>query len=331
MPRDTRVAAIKALEKLRKSRVISLVLGDRQAQETRLAPDVLPLVARHLRAIGKGQARIDLFLYTTGGDIMAAFRLVPLIREYCDKFAVIVPFRCQSAGTLVALGADGIIMLPEGQLSPIDPSTNGPYNPMIPGAAMVPGVALQTLPVSVEEVIGYLNMARNVADIKGEAGLVSVFEKLTSDVRPVALGQVYRARTQIKMLSQKLLDLHMKGEDTTSLSASIIATLTEKLHSHDYLITRREAKEIGLKVELPEQDLENAIFNLYEAYETDLHLREPFNPIEALAGNPQVRLTNDRAILESTGRVDVFQTEAVFMATPQGVQGQVLRERWVQA
>ncbi|MFN0181188.1 MAG: SDH family Clp fold serine proteinase [Gemmatimonadales bacterium] len=83
----------------------------------------------HLRAFGKNQPRIDLVLYTTGGDIMAAYRLVPLIREYCETFTVIVPFRCQSAGTLVALGADNIIMLPEGQLSPVDPSTNGPYNP----------------------------------------------------------------------------------------------------------------------------------------------------------------------------------------------------------
>lgn len=295
-----------------------------------MAPDVIPLLARHLRAIGKNQERIDLVLYTTGGDIMAAYRLVPLIREYCKTFTVIVPFRCQSAGTLVALGADSIIMLPEGQLSPVDPSTNGPYNPLVHGAQAIPGLPPQTLPVSVEEVIGYLNMAREAAEIKGESGLVSVFEKLTSDVRPVALGQVYRARTQIRMLSRKLLELHMSGEEEKTVVNSIVETLTEKLYSHDYLITRREAKDIGLRVEQPSADLEKAIFALYEAYEADLQLREPFNPLQHLGQNQQVQVTTDRACLETTDRLDMFQTEMGFRVTPQGLQGQPLREGWKQ-
>lgn len=295
-----------------------------------MAPDVIPLLARHLRAIGKNQERIDLVLYTTGGDIMAAFRLVPLIREYCKAFTVIVPFRCQSAGTLVALGADSIIMLPEGQLSPVDPSTNGPYNPLLPGAQVVPGGPPPTMPVSVEEVIGYLNMARDEAGIKGESGLVSVFEKLTSDVRPVALGQIYRARTQIRMLSKKLLELHMPGEEEKGVVSSIIEMLTEKLYSHDYLITRREAKDIGLRVEQPPPDLEEAVFALYEAYETVLRLREPFNPLHHLGQNQQVQVTTDRACLETTDQIDMFQTEMVFRVTPQGLQGQPLREGWKQ-
>lgn len=326
MPRADRVKLIQALETLRGSRVIALVLGDRAALETRVAPDILPLLGRHLRAIGT-QERIDLFLYTVGGDIMTAFRAVSLIREYCKTFSVLVPFRCQSAGTLLALGADQIVMVPEGQLSPVDPSTNGPYNPQVPGMQAPPGMPIPTLPVSVEEVIGYLNMARHAADIKGESGLVSVFEKLAADVRPVALGQVYRARSQIRMLSRKLLESHM-GADDGKVVEGIIENMTEKLHSHDYLISRKEAKEMGLKVVIPENDLDQAINNLFEAYDADLSMREAFNPMMGLSKQPQVTFKLERAHLESTDRLDAFISHRAYAVTPQGIQEQHLKEGW---
>jgi len=327
VPRDTRVAALQRIEKARGSRVLTIVLGDRQGMETRVAADLIPLASRHLRLIGK-QPKLDLFLYTLGGDVMSAFRLVGLIREYCNEFTLLVPFRCQSAGTLVALGADRIIMLPEGQLSPVDPSTNGPYNPLVHGMPIQPGAPLPTLPVSVEEVIGYLSLAREAADIKGEDGMVSVFEKLASDVRPVALGQVFRSRTQIRMLSRKLLQFHTKGDDPTV--DGIIETLTEKLYSHDYLITRREAKSIGLKVEEPESKLEQALVDLLQQYEADLELRAPFNPLAALATTNPYPFKLDRAYIESAGRLDGFQTEGRAALAPQGVQMQVIREGWTQ-
>ena len=293
--------------------------------ETRIAQDIVPLVARHLRGIGR-QERIDLVLYTLGGDVMAGFRVVHLIREYCTaEFNVVVPFRCQSTGTLIALGADKIIMLPEGQLSPVDPSINGPYNPMIPGMPIQPGAPLPALPVSVEEVVSYISLAKEVSGLQGEESLSRVFERLTADVRPLALGQVYRARTQIRMLSRKLLQTHMDSENPAI--DSIVETLTEKLYSHDYLISRREARTIGLKVEDASAEVEAAVGTLYDEYEKDLQLREAFNPMGQLAAAaatpgqpPQVRVQLDRALVESTGRSDVFRTELTLQPHPQGLQ-----------
>ena len=66
MPRGERVALFQQSEAHRHSRVVSLVLGDRPGLETRMAPDVVPLMAKHLRAIGQ-VAQIDLVLYTQGG------------------------------------------------------------------------------------------------------------------------------------------------------------------------------------------------------------------------------------------------------------------------
>jgi hypothetical protein len=112
----------------------------------------------------------------------------------------------------------------------------------------------------------------------------------------------------------------------------LIETLTEKLYSHDYLLTRRQAKAIGLKVEEPEPTLEQAMVDLLEQYEADLFLREQFNPLALVSRSPnqQAQFTNDRAYVESAGRLDAFQTEGIAAMTPQGLEMQVLREGWTQ-
>lgn len=328
MNRQQRVALLRDIENARNSRVVAVIMGDRPALETRIAPDLVPLVARHLRTNGKVD-RIDLLLYSTGGDVMTGYRLVGLIREYCRHFSVLVPFRCQSTATLVTLGADEIVMLQEGQLSPVDPSIQGPYNPPIPGVTFQPGMPLPVLPVSVEEVVSYFRMAKEVGELKSEAALTAVFERLTSDVRPLALGQVYRARTQIRMLSRKLLQSHMGAEDTTI--DAIVETLTEKLYSHDYLISRHEAKALGLKVKNPEPALEESMVRVYEMYATDLELGRPYNPIAVLQGQTQRTFIVDRAYVESTEQLDAFQTERTLARTPDGrIADQIIREGWSQ-
>jgi len=330
MSRTDRVSLIERIEKARGSRVISVFLGDRPGAETRIAPDLIPRMARYLREIGKVHS-IDIFLYSTGGEIMSGYRVVSLVREYCKKFSVLVPFRCQSTATLLALGADEIVMSPEGQLSPVDPSINGPYNPLIPGiSSFQPGQPLPVLPVSVEEVVSYVKLAKEVGGLKEEAGLASAFERLTADVRPLALGQVYRAREQIRMLSRKLLESHMKESEAKRIE-KMVATLTEELYSHDYLISRQEAKLIGLPVIEPASELEQAMVQLFETYAADLSLWDQFNPLFELqkSGAQNSRMTVERAYIETTASGEAFITERTVSVQPDGTLGDVIHnEGW---
>ena len=132
---------IATLEENLSARVITLVTGDRQGMETRIAPDLLPLISEHLSRIGPTE-NLVLFIYTPGGDSIAGWGLVNLLRQYCNKFTVLVPFRALSCGTLIALGADEIVMGKHGFLSPIDPSVASPFNPPGPGAQQSGRIAL---------------------------------------------------------------------------------------------------------------------------------------------------------------------------------------------
>src|SRR6266571_1361900 len=131
MPRASRIELLRRLEGVRERPALAFVLGDRQNLNTQIAPDQLSLTSTLLEELGRVPA-LDVFLYSTGGVTMAAFAFVNLVREYAERFAVIAPYKALSAATLICLGADEIIMSPLASLSPVDPSVNGPYNPLVP-------------------------------------------------------------------------------------------------------------------------------------------------------------------------------------------------------
>jgi hypothetical protein len=66
---------------------------------------------------------VDLLLHTGGGDTDAAEKLISLVRITVDQacLRVIVPDFAKSAGTLMALAADRILMSDTSELGPIDP------------------------------------------------------------------------------------------------------------------------------------------------------------------------------------------------------------------
>lgn len=264
MDKETRRQHLAVLEAVRSSKVIAYVTGDRRGAETRIGMDVFPYFYSVLQSVGHVQ-QIDLLLYSAGGSTMAAWGLVNLIREFCDRFCVLIPFKAQSSATLMSLGADEIVMGPMAQLSPVDPTITGPFNPIGPVPGQV-GTPSQILPISVEDVVSYLELAREEAEIKTGPAMLEVFKKLSDTVQPMALGSVYRAKTQIKLLARKLLGFHMNEQAEKAKIDGIIKSLTKELYSHDYLISRREAKGVlKLKVTNADDNLEKLMWTAFDA------------------------------------------------------------------
>ena len=74
-----------------------------------------------LDAIGECE-RLDLMINSGGGSGEAAEKLVEMCRAHCrEEFRVIVPNFAKSAATMIALGADVIVMGYPSELGPIDP------------------------------------------------------------------------------------------------------------------------------------------------------------------------------------------------------------------
>src|SRR3990167_6372002 len=278
---------IQQIEELRKSRVITYLTSDRQGPvNARVAMDIIPIISKQLREVGKTE-NIDLFLYSSGGDTMVPWRLVSMIREYCGKFSVLVPYKAHSAATMIALGADEITMSNLSELSPIDPSTANVFNPQDPANPQ------NKIPISVEDVMAYFDLAKNKFGIKNDEELSHIFNKFVESnpqIHPLALGNVNRIHNLIRILAKRLLKSHktpMKDDEIDK----IVDYFTEKLYSHQYFIGRKEAKEdLGLKTvqyadNVLSKVLSKAMTDLCEEYNKDLDLGKMWNPENELGAN----------------------------------------------
>ena len=115
-----RIDVLKAIGKNRNSEVLLFVTGDKPGFDTQIAPDVINMFDKHLKKL-KGN-KLTLALYSRGGVPLVAWNLVNLIREYVKEFEVIVIEKAHSTATLIALGADTIIMPNNSTLGPVDPT-----------------------------------------------------------------------------------------------------------------------------------------------------------------------------------------------------------------
>lgn len=287
---EERVELYKAIEADRDSRVICYVTGDRPGMETQVSPEVIDLFVDHLDVIWPS-AKISLVLYTNGGDTAAAWRLINLLRTFCDELEVIVPSKALSAGTLICLGADRIILTKQGTLGPIDPSLNSPLGPIIPGS---PGP--HRAPVSVEAVQGFLDVATTELAIKDDGALAQIWNNLAGQIHPLVLGQIFRSRQQIRSLARRLLAFqHVE----TEAADRIVSFLCSESGSHDHTINRREAAELGLNVEKPSDALYGLLKTLQGNIVETLSLRTAFNPDVELAGQASSDYRAPRVLIES--------------------------------
>lgn len=308
------------LERMRESKLLVFVTGTRPGAETQIHSEVLPYMTEHLDRIGKAQ-KISLYLYTAGGDVIAAWNIVNLIRQFCDRFEVIVASKAQSAGTLLCLGADNLVMTKQATLGPIDPSVNGPLNPGVPDNTTA------RIPVSVESILGFIDLAREELGISDQSERTKVLLKLAEAVHPLVLGDIYRRRSQIKMLARKLMTQQSSPPERMD---EIITFLVSESGSHDYTISRKEAREdLGLHVETPDDSLYGIIKGIFDDIKDDLLLTSTFSLPQASPGK-QTEVVLSRALIESIdGGSDKYVTDITVRGEKTGDVSQVINfEGW---
>lgn len=337
MIKNTRVKRkelIKKIEDMRKSRLIVYLTGDRPSVGvrernllfTKVAVDVLTILNNHLKKIGETH-KIDLFLYTTGGGLEAPWPIVNLIRSYCKHFSVLVPFKALSAGTLIALGADEIVMTRLALLSPVDPTRH------LPPPEIAPKLPKE---VSVEDVIGFINLAKEKVRITQQEGVEEILKLLVTDIQPLTLGSVNRIHAHIRDLATKLLRLHISEElkGASERIDKIVKYLTEQLHSHDHLINRHEARAtIELQVTNSEDitdgdNLDNLMNDLYNLYSKEMQLEEPFNPYLFIEDKSEKTDFFKRAFIETTDYTHIFESEFRVFSTKEGIRTEEKKSGW---
>lgn len=225
-----RIAAIRRLERDRKTRVITLIhrqeafsffgLPFARFIDVEDSEDIVRAID-----LTDPNVPIDLIIHTPGGLVLAAEQIARALRAHKAPVTVMVPHYAMSGGTMIALGADRILMAPSAVLGPVDPQ------------------------------VGQQPAASIIAAVERKTDINKV------DDQTLILADVSRkARDQVRTLVFELLVGNGTPEDEAD---KLAGTLSEGRWTHDFPISAQAATELGLKVstDLPKDARE--IMSLY--------------------------------------------------------------------
>ncbi|HWX54444.1 MAG TPA: hypothetical protein VN176_07615 [Verrucomicrobiae bacterium] len=203
-----------------------------------------------LRSMGKLE-RLSFFIKSDGGYGQASLRMVNLLRQFVGQLTVLTPLECASAATMLALGADKILMGPLAHLSAVDTSLTHDLSPIDRDNNRV-GVSQDEL-------------QRVVRLWQKEAGkeASNPFESLFAYVHPLVIGAADRSSALSTKLCTEILSYHLKD---TKKAQEISDTLNSGYPSHSYPIMLQEARRIGLNAEPLNENINRLLFELNEIY-----------------------------------------------------------------
>src|SRR3990167_8510589 len=203
-----------------------------------------------LEKLGR-QETVYLFLKSDGGTGQASLRLVNLLRQYCTHLVALVPLECASAATMIALGANEILMGPMAYLTAVDTSLTHDLSPVDRDNDRVS--------VSLDELTRVIRLWRAEQSDSKE----NPYKALFQHVHPLVIGAVDRGESLYIMLCKELLSYHIEDETTTDQIAN---ALNAKYPSHNYPILFEEAQKIGLKAAHMPSQINTLLLELNERY-----------------------------------------------------------------
>ncbi|GAB3430803.1 Clp protease/crotonase-like domain-containing protein [Niabella aquatica] len=201
---------------------------------------------KNLRNKENKKENFALILTTLGGDPDAGYRIVKSIKRHYKKFILYVFGSCKSTGTLMALGADEIVMTEFGEFGPLDIQLTKD-DELINTSGLS---YLQSLYSLNENLLGFFEahffqLKRNsgntittktAAHIACElsAGLIT---PISGQIDPIKLGEVQRAIKIAEAYGERLAPDNRRQRQ-------LIQKLISEYPSHSFVIDIEEAKEI---------------------------------------------------------------------------------------
>jgi len=203
-----------------------------------------------LRSIGKVD-RLSFFIKSDGGSGEVSLRMVNLLRQFVGRLTAVVPLECPSAATMLALGADKILMGPLAYLSAVDTSLTHDLSPIDRDNDRVR--------VSQDELQRVVRLWQKQADKESSNPFASLFQH----VHPLVIGAVDRASALSTKLCVEILSFHLKDARKAKKISDI---LNSRYPSHSYPIMLREARRIGLNAEALDEGSNQLLCELHEIY-----------------------------------------------------------------
>jgi hypothetical protein len=276
MAYQARAELYRQIEAARKRPLIAYITSARQNASGQIAPDVIPQLTKQLAQIPKDSREIDILIVSNGGDPTVSWRIISLLRERFDQVGALLPFAAFSAATLIALGADEIVMHPFANLGPVDPQLT--YRRRIPGQPGQQETA-DVVQFGSEDLRNFMEYVREDVGISDQEQLEKAFELVCKEVGSIPIGVARRGAQLALSMGEQLLSLHMKDG---SKAKAIAETLNKSFYHHGYPLGRKEVEKIGLPLNNPDEALEGFLWSVWEDVEEEMECNTIFDPLQIL-------------------------------------------------
>lgn len=210
-------------------------------------------------------------IVSNGGDPIAAARMISILRERFEKVSLIIPYVAYSAATIIAMGADEIIMHPFSNLGPVDPqlevirvNQNGSQDRIVYGT---------------EDLRNYFTFVKSVVGISDQEQMTRAFELLCKEAGAITIGVANRSAELSLALGERLLNLHMKD---SAQAKAITEILSRSYHHHGYPLSRSDAEKVGLPVKKPDPEIEKLMWQIWENLEQEMQCNKMFDLLEVV-------------------------------------------------
>lgn len=185
---------------------------------------------------------LTLLLHTPGGVTNATETIVAYLWSKFDDFEVVIPTYAMSAGTMISLAANRLVMGRQSQLGPIDPQ-----------------MPIQQRFVSAKAIVDQFERARS--DVLANRDLAHVWAPILQTLGPALLQEARNALDYAETILAGWLENRMFAGETSSRTRRKKAQRTARYFndasthkSHGRRIDREEARSQGIAVEDLEAD-----------------------------------------------------------------------------
>ena len=255
--------------------------------------------ARLIRSRVQKRKNCVLILNTPGGLPREAYKIAHgLQRAYTQgdghdagRFIIYVHDYCKSAGTILALGADEIVMSQTAELGPIDVQLKKDDE-----------LHERTSGVNIIEAFGYLSdevlnlFERTYTRLRGQpfaftaktaseasaSVVTSLFEPIYGQIDPMKLGEIARFVNISTAYGQRL--------QTENVKPGTVAKLVLGYPSHSFVIDRIESRDLFKSVTKPTDEL--------ELIGHEIVFQAKSNGVERMGSPAEMRYVNDEKAID---------------------------------
>ncbi len=217
---------------------------------------------------------LDLILRTPGGEVAATESIIDYLLKKFNDIRVVVPQLAMSAGTMIACSSDRILMGKQSSLGPIDPQYRG-----LPAHGVI------------EE------FKKAYDEIKKDQAKILVWMPILEKYNPTLLGECEKSIAWAEQIVKENLEKRMfkleNGKAKEDKIKRIISHLGDHSVnlSHARHISAEKCKELGLKIEMMEEDqeLQDLVLTVHHCFIHTLSGTPAFKIIENNKGTALVQ------------------------------------------